>query len=179
MDKEDSPAESNDSDSEEAAVDRERALAEKEKVKRRLRTKPVMCEAAYERRMLLLSGERALQRRQVRRGHRVLLQRDGRRSSQPGAPHKPRHLLLQTQEVSGTGGAGEGTWNETDHRTQAVLPRYAVAESDCNLAIVLDPGYAKAYARRGAARVALKKYEPALEGETVGTVRASETQSAA
>ena len=32
MDKEESPAESNDSDSEEAAVDKERALAEKEKV---------------------------------------------------------------------------------------------------------------------------------------------------
>lgn len=44
-----------------------------------------------------------------------------------------------------------------------------MAESDCNLAIALDAGYAKVYARRGAARFALKKYEPALEGnpETV------------
>lgn len=33
MDKEDSPAESNDSDSEDAAVDREKALKEKDKVK--------------------------------------------------------------------------------------------------------------------------------------------------
>lgn len=35
MDKEDSPAESNDSASEDAAVDREKALAEKEKVKKK------------------------------------------------------------------------------------------------------------------------------------------------
>ena len=46
-----------------------------------------------------------------------------------------------------------------------VLCRYAVAESDCNLAIALDSNYFKAYARRGAARFALKKYECALEGE--------------
>lgn len=39
-----------------------------------------------------------------------------------------------------------------------------MAESDCNLAIALDSKYFKAYARRGAARFALKKYEPALEG---------------
>lgn len=93
----------------------------------------------------------------------MLHQRDGRRSSQPGAPHEPRHVLLQAQEVSGPD--GEGTWEETEHRTEAVLRRYAVAESDCNLAIALDAGYAKAYARRGAARFALKKYEPALEGD--------------
>ncbi|XP_040028918.2 RNA polymerase II-associated protein 3 [Gasterosteus aculeatus] len=48
------------------------------------------------------------------------------------------------------------------------LKKYAVAESDCNLAIALDGNYFKAYARRGAARVALKKYESALEDyETV------------
>ncbi|TWW64474.1 RNA polymerase II-associated protein 3 [Takifugu flavidus] len=48
------------------------------------------------------------------------------------------------------------------------LKKYAVAESDCNLAVVLDGSYVKAYARRGAARLALKKYEPALEDyETV------------
>lgn len=39
-----------------------------------------------------------------------------------------------------------------------------MAESDCSLAIALDSKYFKAYARRGAARFALKKYEPALEG---------------
>ncbi|XP_034719376.1 RNA polymerase II-associated protein 3 [Etheostoma cragini] len=43
------------------------------------------------------------------------------------------------------------------------LKKYAVAESDCNLAIALDSNYFKAYARRGAARFALKKYEAALE----------------
>ncbi|XP_034529880.1 RNA polymerase II-associated protein 3 [Notolabrus celidotus] len=48
------------------------------------------------------------------------------------------------------------------------LKKYAVAESDCNLAIALDSNYFKAYARRGAARFALKKYESALEDyETV------------
>ncbi|XP_077400765.1 RNA polymerase II-associated protein 3 isoform X2 [Vanacampus margaritifer] len=43
------------------------------------------------------------------------------------------------------------------------LKKYAVAESDCNLAIALDSNYFKAYARRGAARVALKNYDAALE----------------
>ncbi|XP_061663460.1 RNA polymerase II-associated protein 3 [Syngnathoides biaculeatus] len=43
------------------------------------------------------------------------------------------------------------------------LKKYAVAESDCNLAIALDGNYFKAYARRGAARVALKNYDAALE----------------
>ncbi|KAG7496750.1 RNA polymerase II-associated protein 3 [Solea senegalensis] len=43
------------------------------------------------------------------------------------------------------------------------LKKYAVAESDCNLAIILDSNYFKAFARRGAARFALKKYELALE----------------
>ncbi|KAM9334930.1 RNA polymerase II-associated protein 3 isoform 1-T2 [Symphorus nematophorus] len=43
------------------------------------------------------------------------------------------------------------------------LKKYAVAESDCNLAIALDSNYFKAYARRGAARFALTKYEAALE----------------
>lgn len=52
-----------------------------------------------------------------------------------------------------------------DHSTEAVLHRYAVAEADCNLALALDRGYVKAYARRGAARFALKKYEAALEGD--------------
>ncbi|XP_029350873.1 RNA polymerase II-associated protein 3 [Echeneis naucrates] len=43
------------------------------------------------------------------------------------------------------------------------LKKYAVAESDCNLAIALDSNYFKAYARRGAARFALKQCESALE----------------
>ncbi|XP_072529961.1 RNA polymerase II-associated protein 3 isoform X2 [Salminus brasiliensis] len=43
------------------------------------------------------------------------------------------------------------------------LKKYAVAESDCNLAIALDSKYIKAYARRGAARFALKNHQGALE----------------
>lgn len=43
--------------------------------------------------------------------------------------------------------------------------RYAVAESDCNLAIALDSNYFKAYLRRGAARFALNEHESALEGD--------------
>ncbi|XP_076768086.1 RNA polymerase II-associated protein 3 isoform X2 [Arvicanthis niloticus] len=39
--------------------------------------------------------------------------------------------------------------------------RFAVAESDCNLAIALSRNYTKAYARRGAARFALQKLEDA------------------
>lgn len=40
-----------------------------------------------------------------------------------------------------------------------------MAESDCNLAIALDSNYFKAYARRGAACFAQKKYQSALEGD--------------
>lgn len=43
------------------------------------------------------------------------------------------------------------------------LKKYAVVESDCNLAIALDSNYFKAYARRGAARFTLNNYESALE----------------
>ncbi|KAL1767606.1 RNA polymerase II-associated protein 3 [Sigmodon hispidus] len=43
------------------------------------------------------------------------------------------------------------------------LKKYAVAESDCNLAIALSRSYTKAYARRGAARFALQKLEEARE----------------
>ncbi|KAM9311700.1 RNA polymerase II-associated protein 3 [Gastrophryne carolinensis] len=43
------------------------------------------------------------------------------------------------------------------------LKKYAVAESDCNLAIALDRDYSKAYARRGAARLALKNLLGAKE----------------
>ncbi|XP_073939338.1 RNA polymerase II-associated protein 3 isoform X2 [Castor canadensis] len=41
------------------------------------------------------------------------------------------------------------------------LKKFGVAESDCNLAIALSRTYAKAYARRGAARFALQKLEDA------------------
>ncbi|XP_051546528.1 RNA polymerase II-associated protein 3-like [Myxocyprinus asiaticus] len=43
------------------------------------------------------------------------------------------------------------------------LKKFAVAESDCNLAIALDSKYLKAYARRGAARAALKNHQGALD----------------
>lgn len=46
-----------------------------------------------------------------------------------------------------------------------VCCRYAVAESDCNLALALDSKYVKAYSRRGAARFALNNHQAALEGE--------------
>ncbi|XP_006168634.1 RNA polymerase II-associated protein 3 [Tupaia chinensis] len=41
------------------------------------------------------------------------------------------------------------------------LKKFAVAESDCNLAIALNRSYTKAYARRGAARFALQKLQDA------------------
>ncbi|XP_019603981.1 RNA polymerase II-associated protein 3 isoform X1 [Rhinolophus sinicus] len=41
------------------------------------------------------------------------------------------------------------------------VKKFAVAESDCNLAIALNRSYTKAYARRGAARFALQKLEDA------------------
>ncbi|XP_025786297.1 RNA polymerase II-associated protein 3 [Puma concolor] len=41
------------------------------------------------------------------------------------------------------------------------LKKFAVAESDCNLAIALNRSYTKAYTRRGAARFALQKLEDA------------------
>ncbi|XP_073507955.1 RNA polymerase II-associated protein 3 [Phyllobates terribilis] len=43
------------------------------------------------------------------------------------------------------------------------LRKYAVAESDCNLAIALNRNYWKAYARRGACRLALKNFQGAKE----------------
>ena len=49
--------------------------------------------------------------------------------------------------------------------------RFSVAESDCNLAIALDSNYFKAFARRGAARFALEKYDSAMEGETLHSHR--------
>ncbi|XP_055980679.1 RNA polymerase II-associated protein 3-like [Sorex fumeus] len=41
------------------------------------------------------------------------------------------------------------------------LKKFAVAESDCNLAIALNRDYTKAYARRDAARFTLQKLEDA------------------
>uniref|UniRef100_UPI00398EAF8E RNA polymerase II-associated protein 3 isoform X2 n=1 Tax=Pristiophorus japonicus TaxID=55135 RepID=UPI00398EAF8E len=41
--------------------------------------------------------------------------------------------------------------------------KYAVAESDCNLAIALDNSFLKAYLRRGAARFKLKNFQGAKE----------------
>lgn len=119
MDKEESPAESNESDSEEAAVDQDRALAEKEK------------------------------------GN--LFFKDGKYDDAiecytRGMSADPYNPVLPTNRAT----------------TFFRLKKYAVAESDCNLAIALDSNYYKAYARRGAARFALKKYESALEDyETV------------
>ncbi|XP_026720140.1 RNA polymerase II-associated protein 3 isoform X2 [Athene cunicularia] len=43
------------------------------------------------------------------------------------------------------------------------MKKFAVAESDCNLALALDKNYTKAYARRGAARFALKNLQGAKE----------------
>ncbi|ESO89946.1 hypothetical protein LOTGIDRAFT_74812, partial [Lottia gigantea] len=43
------------------------------------------------------------------------------------------------------------------------LERYGAAEVDANQAIILDPLYYKAYLRRAAARVGLKKYDMARE----------------
>ncbi|XP_016101147.1 RNA polymerase II-associated protein 3 isoform X3 [Sinocyclocheilus grahami] len=43
------------------------------------------------------------------------------------------------------------------------LNKFAVAESDCNLAIALDGKYVKAYIRRAEARTALNKHQDALE----------------
>ena len=40
--------------------------------------------------------------------------------------------------------------------------RYGAAETDCTEAIALDPTYIKAFLRRGAARLGLKKYSDAL-----------------
>lgn len=48
--------------------------------------------------------------------------------------------------------------------------RFAVAESDCNLAIALNRRYTKAYARRGAARFALQKLEDAKKGINNGLI---------
>ncbi|NXY87337.1 RPAP3 protein, partial [Alcedo cyanopectus] len=43
------------------------------------------------------------------------------------------------------------------------MKKFSVAESDCNLALALDKNHTKAYARRGAARLALKNLQGAKE----------------
>ncbi|KFQ34904.1 PREDICTED: RNA polymerase II-associated protein 3 [Merops nubicus] len=43
------------------------------------------------------------------------------------------------------------------------MKKFSVAESDCNLALALDKNHTKAYARRGAARFALKNLQGAKE----------------
>lgn len=53
--------------------------------------------------------------------------------------------------------------------------RFAVAESDCNLAIALNRSYTKAYTRRGAARFALQKLEDAKKGINIFILLLSKT----
>ncbi|KAM4614926.1 RNA polymerase II-associated protein 3 [Polymixia lowei] len=121
MDKEESPVESNDSDSEETtvAVDQEMSLAEKENGNKLF--KEGKYDAAIECYTRGMSAD----------------------------PYNP---ILPTNRAA----------------CFFRLKKFAVAESDCNLAIALDSNYVKAFARRGAARSALQKYESALEDyETV------------
>ncbi|XP_018621480.2 RNA polymerase II-associated protein 3-like [Scleropages formosus] len=116
MDKECSPPDSNDSDSEDSGipVDRDRALAEKEKGNHLFK------EGKYD---------------------------DAIECYTTGMNADPYNPVLPTNRAT----------------CFFKLKKYAVAESDCNLAIALDRNYTKAYARRGAARFALKKFESALE----------------
>lgn len=81
-----------------------------------------------------------------------------RSSPQTEPPPSSDSRSKLTPELKGLVKNGAAAWRLLFHR-------YAVAESDCNLAIVLDGKYPKAYARRGAARFALGKHESALEGE--------------
>ncbi|XP_035533766.1 RNA polymerase II-associated protein 3 [Morone saxatilis] len=112
MDKEESPAESNESDSEE--VDREKALAAKEK------GNAFFKDGKYDEAIECYTR---------------------------GMDADPYNPVLPTNRAT----------------SFFRLKKYAVAESDCNLAIALDSNYFKAYARRGAARFALEKCESALE----------------
>ncbi|XP_074554628.1 RNA polymerase II-associated protein 3 isoform X2 [Halichoeres trimaculatus] len=114
MDKEESPAESNESDSEDAAVDKGTALAEKEK------GNSFFKEGKYDEAIECYTR---------------------------GMCADPYSPVLPTNRAA----------------SFLRLKKYAVAESDCALAIALDSNYYKAFARRGAARFALKKYESALE----------------
>lgn len=58
------------------------------------------------------------------------------------------------------------------NRALALLKKqqYGAAEADCNLALAIDPNYVKAYQRRAAARVALKKLDLAKE-DLLATLR--------
>ncbi|KAI3366894.1 hypothetical protein L3Q82_009538 [Scortum barcoo] len=114
MDKEESPTELNESDSEEVAVDKESALAEKEK------GNAFFKDGKYD---------------------------DAIECYTRGMAADPYNPVLPTNRAT----------------SFFRLKKYAVAESDCNLAIALDSNYFKAYARRGAARFALKQYQSALE----------------
>ncbi|KAM4521287.1 RNA polymerase II-associated protein 3-like, partial [Odontesthes bonariensis] len=111
MDKEESHAESNESDSE---VDQDRALADKEKGNKFFK------EGKYD---------------------------DAVECYTRGMEADPYNPVLPTNRAT----------------SFFRLKKYAVAESDCNLAIALDSSYYKAYARRGAARFALNRSESALE----------------
>ncbi|XP_068611363.1 RNA polymerase II-associated protein 3 [Brachionichthys hirsutus] len=119
VDKEESPPESNASDSEDAGVDRGKALAEKEM------GNTFFKEGKYN---------------------------DAVECYTRGMEADPYDPALPTNRAA------------SFYR----LKKFAVAESDCSLAIALDSSYHKAYARRGAARFALKNYQSALEDyETV------------
>lgn len=119
MDKEESPTESNESDSEDISVDREKALAEKE------RGNMFFKEGKYD---------------------------DAVECYTRGMAADPHNPVLPTNRATAF----------------FRLKKFAVAESDCNLAIALDNKYLKAFLRRGAARNALQNYESALQDyETV------------
>lgn len=121
MDKEDSPGDTNDSDSEEANahVDKDTALAEKEK------GNTLFKEGNYD---------------------------DAIECYTRGMAADPYNPILPTNRAA----------------CFYKLKKYAVAESDCNLAIALDSNYFKAFARRGASRLALQHVTTALEDyETV------------
>ncbi|CAL8242394.1 unnamed protein product [Merluccius merluccius] len=121
VDKEESPVEGSDSDSEDAAVSADRGLALSEKEKGNALFK----EGKYD---------------------------DAVECYTRGMSADPYNPILPTNRAA------------CFYR----LKKFSVAESDCNLAIALDSNYFKAFARRGAARVALEKYNLALEDyETV------------
>ncbi|XP_026066123.1 RNA polymerase II-associated protein 3-like [Carassius auratus] len=114
LDAEESPVHSNESDSEEPAVDRDLALTEKEKGNEFFRV------GRYD------SAIECYTR---------------------GMDADPYNPVLPTNRAA------------CFYR----LKKFAVAESDCNLAIALDGKYTKAYIRRAAARVALNKHQDALQ----------------
>nr|XP_055045854.1 RNA polymerase II-associated protein 3 [Misgurnus anguillicaudatus] len=114
MDAEESPVQSNESDSEAIQVDRDLALAEKEKGNE-----------------LFKSGQYDAAIECYTRGMNA-------------DPYNP---VLPTNRAA----------------SFIRLKKFAVAESDCNLAIALDSKYMKAYARRGAARTALRNHQGALD----------------